>query len=88
MDVEEVEVEDDRVVLWVGVLVGCGGVVNMGVGEMDLLSRPGVDEANAADAVEAVFERCEGGALREEHEDAVEAFVEVRVSFWFKELEA
>lgn len=88
MDVAEVEVEDDRVVLWVGVLVGCGGVVNIGVEEMDLLSRPGVDEANAADAVEAVFKRCEGGALREEHEDSVEAFVEVRVSFWFKELEA
>ena len=55
---------------------------------MDLLSGPGVDEADAADAVEAVFERCEGGALWKEHEDAVEAFVEVGVSFWFEELEA
>lgn len=55
---------------------------------MDLLSGAGVDEADTADAVEAVFESCEGGALGEEHEDAVEAFVEVGVSFWFEELEA
>lgn len=47
-----------------------------------------MDEADAADAVEAVLERREGGALGEEHEDAVEAFVEVGVSFWFEELEA
>lgn len=40
-----------------------------------LQSWTSVEEADIADAVKTVFERCECGALREEHEDAVEAFV-------------
>ena len=46
-----------------------------------------MEKTDVANAVEAVFERCKGGALREEHKDAVEAFVEVGVAFWFEELE-
>lgn len=30
-----------------------------------------VEVADCADAVEAVFEGCEGGGLREEHQEAV-----------------
>jgi hypothetical protein len=47
-----------------------------------------VEEANVVDTVQAVFECCEGGALGEEHEDAVETFVEIGVFFGFQELEA
>lgn len=47
-----------------------------------------MEKADVADAVEAVFQGGEGGALGEEHEDAVEAFVEVGVFFGFEELEA
>lgn len=46
-----------------------------------------MEKTDVANAVEAVFERCKGGALREEHKDAVETFVEVGVAFWFEELE-
>jgi hypothetical protein len=38
-----------------------------------------VKESDVADAVEAVLQRGEGGALREQHEHAVEAFVEIGV---------
>lgn len=41
-----------------------------------------------ADAVKSVFQSCEGGALGQEHEEAVKAFIEVGVAFWFEELEA
>jgi hypothetical protein len=47
-----------------------------------------VEEANVADAVQAVLEGGEGGALGEEHEDAVETFVEEGVFFGLEELEA
>jgi hypothetical protein len=47
-----------------------------------------VEEANVADTVQAVFEGCEGGALGEEHEDAVETFVEIGIFFGFQKLEA
>lgn len=47
----------------------------------------GVEEADVADAVEAVLEGGEGGALGEEHEDSVETFVEEGVLFGFEELE-
>lgn len=46
-----------------------------------------MQKSDVADAVEAVFQGGEGGALGEEHEDTVETFVEVGVSFWFEELE-
>ena len=44
--------------------------------------------ADCTDAVEAVFEGGEGAGLREQHEEAVEAFVEVRETLGFEELEA
>lgn len=47
-----------------------------------------VKETNVADAVQTVLQGGEGGALGEEHEDAVEAFVQEGVFFGFKELEA
>ena len=47
-----------------------------------------MEEAYGAYAVQAVLERGEGGGLREEHEEAVEAFVEVRVALWLQELQA
>lgn len=47
-----------------------------------------VEETNIANAVQTILEGGEGGALREEHEDAVETFVQEGVFFGFKELEA
>lgn len=47
-----------------------------------------MEETDVADAVEAILECGEGGALGEEHEDTVEAFVEVGVFFGLEELEA
>ena len=47
-----------------------------------------MQESDGGDGVQAVFEGGEGGGLREEHEQAVEAFVEVGVAVWFEELEA
>ena len=47
-----------------------------------------VEIADYADGVEAVLEGCKGGRLWEEHEEAVETFVQVWISFWLKELEA
>lgn len=47
-----------------------------------------VEETNVADAVQTVLEGGEGRALGEEHEDAVETFVQEGVFFGFKELEA
>jgi len=44
--------------------------------------------ADCGDGVETVFEGGEVCRLREEHEDAVEAFVEVGVAVGFEELEA
>lgn len=45
-------------------------------------------ETDVADTVQSVFEGSEGRALGKEHEDTVEAFVQVGVSFGFEELEA
>jgi hypothetical protein len=47
-----------------------------------------MEVSNCADGVETVFEGCKGGGLWEEHEKAIEAFVEVRKAFGFEELEA
>lgn len=47
-----------------------------------------MEKTDVADAVQSVLEGGEGGALGEEHEDTVEAFVQVGVSFGFEELEA
>lgn len=47
-----------------------------------------VEVADCRDAVEAVLEGCEGGGLWEEHEEAVEAFVEVGIALGFEELHA
>ena len=47
-----------------------------------------VEETNVANAVQTVLEGGEGRALGEEHEHAVEAFVQKGVFFGFKELEA
>lgn len=46
-----------------------------------------VEVANCADGVEAIFKGCKGGRLWKEHEEAIEAFVEVRKAFGFEELE-
>ncbi len=46
-----------------------------------------VEEAGRVDGAEAVAEGDEGGALREEHEEAVEAFEEVRVTLGLEELQ-
>jgi hypothetical protein len=43
---------------------------------------------NRADAVEAVLEGGKGRGLREEHQEAVEALVQMRVTFGFEELES
>jgi len=51
-------------------------------------ARPAVEKADVADTVQSILECGEGGALRKEHEDAVETFVEIRVLFWFEELES
>lgn len=45
-------------------------------------------ETDVADTVQAILERGEGGALRKQHENTVEAFVEVGVFLGFEELEA
>jgi hypothetical protein len=42
-----------------------------------------VKVADGADAVEAVFEGCKGGGLGEEHEETVEAFVEMGIFLGF-----
>ena len=42
-----------------------------------------MEKTDVADAVQSVFEGGEGGALGKEHEDTVEAFVQVGVSFGF-----
>lgn len=47
-----------------------------------------VKESNVADAIQAVLEGSKGGALGEEHENTVEAFVQVWVFFGLEELEA
>lgn len=47
-----------------------------------------MEETDVADAVQPVFEGGKRGALGEEHEDTVEAFVQVRVSLGFEKLEA
>jgi len=47
-----------------------------------------VEVADCADRVESVFKRCKSGGLWEEHEEAIEAFVEVREAFGLEELEA
>lgn len=47
-----------------------------------------MEVADCRDGLEAVFKGGEGGGLGEEHEDAVEGFVEVGVECWFEELEA
>lgn len=46
-----------------------------------------MEESDGADAVEAIFEGCEGRGLGKQHEEAVEAFVEVGVFFRFEKLE-
>jgi hypothetical protein len=51
-------------------------------------ARSNVQVADSRDAIEAVFERGKSGRLREEHEQSVKTFVEVRVSFGFEELHA
>ncbi len=47
-----------------------------------------MEVADCADRVESVFKRCKSGGLWEEHEEAIEAFVEVREAFGLEELEA
>jgi hypothetical protein len=47
-----------------------------------------MEDANVADTVQAVLESGEGGALGEEHENAIETFVEKGVFFRLEELEA
>ena len=47
-----------------------------------------VEITDGTDAVKAVLEGCEGGGLRQEHEEAVKAFVEVGVAFWFEQLKS
>lgn len=53
-----------------------------------LLSGPGVEKADVADAVQAVLQRGKCGTLGKKHEDAVKAFVKVGVSFGFEKLKA
>jgi hypothetical protein len=61
----------------------------MGNGEVVCLRSGGdVEIADGGDAVESVFEGGEGGGLGEEHEEAVEAFVEMWIALGFEELEA
>lgn len=47
-----------------------------------------VKESNVADAIQAILKGSKGGALGEEHENTVEAFVQVWVFFGLEELEA
>jgi hypothetical protein len=46
-----------------------------------------MEETDVADTVQPVFKGGKGGTLGEEHEDAVEAFVQVGIFFGFEELE-
>lgn len=46
-----------------------------------------VKESDIADAIQTILQRCKCGTLRKKHEDAIEAFVKVGVSFWFEKLE-
>ena len=59
------------------------GVVKVGE---NLQSRSSVEKTNVADTVQPVFQRRECGALREEHENAVETFIQVWVFFWLEKL--
>lgn len=59
-----------------------------GRGGGNVRSRRDVQVAYCADAVEAVFEGREGRGLREKHEEAIEAFIEVGVFLGLEELEA
>lgn len=63
-----------------------GCVAGVMMVEMNLQSRSSVEKTNVADAVQSVFQRCECGALREEHENAVETFIQVWVFFWLEKL--
>jgi hypothetical protein len=56
--------------------------------DLDLRSRSNVEVANGTHAVQTVFESSKGRGLREEPEEAVKAFVEMRVFFGLEELEA
>lgn len=47
-----------------------------------------MQKANVADTVEAIFQRCERGTLRQEHEDAIKTFIKKGIFFWLEELEA
>lgn len=78
------EVFEDMLVLGWGWL-GMFGVIDER--ERDLQARTGVEKADVANAVEAVFQGCKGRALREEHENSIKAFVEVWVFLWLEELE-
>jgi hypothetical protein len=53
----------------------------------DVRSGRQMQVADGADAVESVLERCKGGGLREEHQETVEAFVEVGELLWLKKLQ-
>lgn len=52
----------------------------------NLQSRPRVEKADIADAIQTVLQRGKCGTLGKKHENAVKAFIEVGVSFWFEEL--
>lgn len=47
-----------------------------------------MQEANVADTVEAIFQRCESRTLRQEHEDTVKTFIKKGIFFGLEELEA
>ena len=68
---------------WLGFRVS-GCVAEMIMVGMNLQSWCSVEKTNVADAIQSVFQRCECGALREEHENAVETFIQIWVFFWLE----
>lgn len=62
----------------------------LGIGIEDSICIPAgttMEETDVADAVQPIFKGGKGGALGEEHEDTVEAFIQVGVFFGFEELQ-
>ncbi len=57
------------------------------VKKIDPRARSNVQVSNRADAVQAVLERGKGRRLRQQHEQAVQALVQVRVLLRFQQLQ-
>jgi hypothetical protein len=53
---------------------------------MDLRSRRNMQIPDRADTVESVLQSCEGGRLWQQHEQPIQALVQIGVFLWFEKL--